>query len=281
MKSATVGRRIDAHVHLWKIARGDYDWMTPDLGVLYRDYSVADLVPLLDGADMQQVVLVQAAATEAETDFLLEIASGSDRVAGVVGWVDLAAPTAAASLRRLAASPWLKGVRPMVQFIPDVDWILRNDLAAGWDTVAELGLALDCLVTPVHLRQLHRLLTSRPQLRAVIDHAAKPAIAKREFDEWAALMTQLARDTSAVCKVSGLVTEAGSPWSVDELRPYVNHLIEQFGPRRLLFGSDWPVLNLAADYGTWMRTAESLLEGLSAPEQAAIFGGNAVAAYRL
>jgi L-fuconolactonase len=281
MNATKAGRRIDAHVHLWKIARGDYDWMSPDLGVLYRDYTVADLVPLLDRAGVQQVVLVQAAATEAETEFLLEIAAASDRVAGVVGWVDLAAPTAAASLRRLAASPWLKGVRPMVQFIPDPDWILREDLAAGWDAVADLGLALDCLVTPVHLRQLHRLLTSRPQLRAVIDHGAKPAIAQREFDEWAALMTQLAKDTSAFCKVSGLVTEAGSPWSSDDLRPYVNHLVEQFGPRRLLFGSDWPVLNLASDYETWFRTAESLLAGLTPPERTAVLGGNAARAYRL
>ena len=281
MSTTGTPRRVDAHVHLWRLARGDYDWMSPDLGVICRDFEIADLAPLLDRTGMREVVLVQAAATEAETEFLLGIAAQSRHVAGVVGWVDLAAPGVVASLHRLSASPWLKGIRPMVQFIPDPDWILRKDLAAGWDAVAGLGLALDCLVTPLHLRQLHQLLTSRPGLRAVIDHGAKPAIARHEFDEWAAWMTRLARDTTAMCKVSGLVTEAGTPWTAEDLRPYVEHLIAQFGAGRLLFGSDWPVLNLASDYETWLRTAELLLSGLTPVERSAVFGGNATAVYRL
>lgn len=277
----TTPRRIDAHVHLWQLARGDYDWMSPELGPIYRDFGLADLAPLLDRAGMGEAVLVQAAATEAETGFLLGLAQASPRIAGVVGWTELASPAAVQSLHRLAANPWLKGIRPMVQFIPDPDWLLRPDLAPAWDAVAELGLALDCLVTPIHLRQLLELLGARPRLRAVIDHAAKPYIAKREFQEWAGLMASLARDTNAYCKVSGLVTEAGVPWRAADLRPYVDHLIACFGADRLLFGSDWPVLNLASDYETWYQTAEALLAGLTAAERAAVFGGNAAAFYRL
>ena len=281
MNKPSTPRRIDAHVHLWQLARGDYDWMSPALGAIYRDFELHDLEPLLKQAEIQEIVVVQAAATVAETEFLLGQAQQSQRIAGVIGWVDFESPTATDSLKRLATHSKLKGIRPMVQFIPDPEWMLRPNLGAGWDALIDLDLALDCLVTPLHLRPLLQLLTSRPRLRAVIDHGAKPAIAGGDFHSWANQMKQLAHETTVYCKISGLVTEAGPQWTTDDLRPYVDHLLTHFGPRRLLFGSDWPVVNLAANYETWLRTADKLLDGLATEERTAIFGENAVAFYRL
>ena len=281
MSTPDLPRRVDAHVHLWRLARGDYDWMSPSLEPLFRDFDLSDLEPLLGRAKMHQAILVQAAATVAETEFLLEIAESSRRIAGVVGWVDLAAPDVLSTLRELAARPALRGIRPMIQFIPDPLWMLRPELAAGWNAIANLGLTLDCLVTPTHLEALHSLLARHPSLRAVIDHAAKPAIAGGEFTDWARAMTRIARDTHAYCKLSGLITEAGSGWKVESLRPYVEHLLAEFGPTRLLFGSDWPVVMLAGDYSTWFDAACELLRGASAAEHEAIFGSTATQCYRL
>jgi L-fuconolactonase len=277
----TAVRRIDGHVHLWNVSRGDYDWMTPDLTALYRDFGPGDLAPLLDAAGMDQAVLVQAAETVAECEFLLDIAAGSDRIAGVVGWLDMASPQFASQLESYSRNPHFKGVRPMIQDYADDGWMLAERQRPAFARLEETGTCFDCLVYPKHLDNLMVLLDRHPALRAIIDHGAKPDIAGGGFGDWAEKMSVIAARTSALCKFSGLITEAGEDWTVERLHPYTDHLLATFGPDRLVFGSDWPVLTLGADYPRWMEAANRLLADLDEAEQAKIFGGNAARFYRL
>ena len=272
---------IDAHVHFWQLARGDYDWLTPDLKAIYRDFAPADLDPLRQVYGIDGVVLVQAAATIAETEYMLGLAAETPWVRGVVGWVEFADPAAPVEMARLAANPRLKGLRPMIQDIPDDDWMLRADLDPAFRALIDLDLCFDALTLPRHLKNLLELLDRYPDLRTVICHGSKPRIRDRAFETWAADMTALARETRVLCKLSGLVTEAAADWREADLRPYVDHLLATFGPDRLIWGSDWPVCTLAASYDVWHAAALSLTADLSEPERAAVFGGNAQAFYRL
>ena len=273
--------RVDAHQHFWRLTRGDYGWLTRDQAAIYRDFGPADLAPLLARTGVTRTVLVQAAPTVAETRFLLATAATTGFVAGVVGWAPLDAPDAPGILADLARDPLLKGVRPMLHDLPDADWVLRPALAPALRAVVELGLAFDALVRPAHLRSLLMLLERHPDLRVVIDHAAKPEIAADRVEPWARDMRALATHPGVLVKLSGLVTEAGSDWSIDELRPYADHVLEHFGPARLMFGSDWPVVTIMASYEAWVAVAEALLAGLDAPARAGVFGGNATRFYRL
>jgi L-fuconolactonase len=274
--------QIDAHQHFWRPARGDYGWLTPDAHpAICRDFLPADLAPLLRDASVERTVLVQAAPTAAETDFLLDLAAETPSVAGVVGWVDLEAPDAAASIARLAARPKLVGLRPMLQDLADDAWILRPSLAPALDAIERAGLRFDALVKPRHLPHLMRLAAGRPGLRVVIDHGAKPDIAGGELEHWAAAMRALAADTAACCKLSGLVTEARADWSPPDLRPYVEVLLAAFGPGRLMWGSDWPVVNEAGGYAAWRSTALALTEACSPGDRDLIFGGVAQRFYGL
>ena len=277
----TAARRIDAHVHFWKLARGDYGWITPELAPLMRDFGPDDLRPHLAAAGIDAVVLVQAAPTAAETRFLLDIAAAEPLVAGVVGWADMAAPDAPDAVAALAENPRLRGVRPMIQDIPDTDWMLRAEPAPAFRAVAETGLRFDALVKPRHLRNLSRLLERHPDLKTVVDHGAKPDIAGGGFAAWADDIRAVAEGSAALCKLSGLATEAGAGWRADDLRPTIDHLVAVFGPDRLMFGSDWPVLTLAATYEAWLAALAACLSGLDDTALAGIFGGNAARFYGL
>ena len=268
--------RIDAHQHFWRLARGDYGWLTADaFPALYRDFRPADLAPLLEAASVERTVLVQAAPTIAETAFLLEVASVAPFVAGVVGWADFEASGAPGAIEAMSANPKLLGLRPMLQDLGDDAWILDPAQAPALDAIERIGLTLDALVKPRHLPHLMTLLTARPDLRVVIDHGAKPDIAGGHLTDWAEAMRRIARNSSAVCKLSGLVTEAAPGWREETLRPYVDILLEAFGPSRLMWGSDWPVVNMAGGYAAWHAAAEALTEGYTADERAEIFGGTA------
>lgn len=273
--------RIDAHQHFWNPTRGDYGWLTPELTTLYRSFGPQDLVPLLEAAGIQGTVLVQAAPSVEETEYMLGIADACREVLGVVGWVDFEDPADLHHLDRLARHPLLKGVRPMIQDIPDDAWMLRPDLDWAFRALIAHDLAFDALTFPRHLKHLRTLLHRYPEMRVVIDHASKPDIARGDFDDWADDMRVLADETSAFVKLSGLVTEAGEGWQVEDLRPYVDLLLEAFGPARIIFGSDWPVATLASSYQRWVDAAETLTETCSPGERLAIFGGNAVEFYRL
>lgn len=272
--------RIDAHQHFWKLGRGDYGWLTPELTPLYRDYLPADLAPLLGAGGVDGTVLVQAAPTLAETRFLLALAARTDFVLGVVGWVDFESPDAPETIAALATDPLLRGLRPMIQDIADVDWMLRPQLGPAFQALVAHDLAFDALTLPRHLPNLLRLLERHPQMRVVVDHGSKPAIRDGAFRPWAEDMAALARDTGAYCKLSGLVTEAAADWTVADLAPYVDHLLQCFGPERLIWGSDWPVCRLAASYEGWLEAALRLV-GPDPDAHAAVFGGAARRFYGL
>ncbi|WGR95595.1 amidohydrolase family protein [Bradyrhizobium sp. ISRA443] len=271
--------RIDAHHHVWTLARADYGWLTPELAPIYRDFGLADLAPHLAAAGIEGTILVQAAPTEAETAFMLDIAKGAELVRGVVGWIDFDADDAVARIDAIAARELLVGLRPMVQDIADDDWLLRPALTAQCEAMARHHLVFDALVLPRHLPRLMQVVDRHPDLQFVLDHFGKPQLASGEIAGWKNDVTRLAARANVVCKLSGLVTEAAPNWKVDDLREAVDHVLGCFGPRRMLWGSDWPVVNLAGGYASWFAASESLLADLSADEKAAIYGGNAARIY--
>ncbi len=281
--SVSVAGLVDAHHHYWRPSRGDYGWLTPALGVLHRDWLPDDLRPLLAAHGVAATVLVQAAATEAETDELLRIAAAEPSVAGVVGWVDLEARDAAARIDRLVARAGgrLLGLRPMLQDLDDADWIARPALDAAFEAMAAHGLVLDLLARPGHLDAARERLLRQPHLCAVLDHCGKPGIAAGADPQWQAGVAALARDTGAYCKLSGLLTEAPPGAGIDALAPWVEHVFACFGPQRVLWGSDWPVLNLAGDYAGWLDLARALVRRHAPGAEAAVFAGNARTLYAL
>jgi len=271
--------RIDAHHHLWTLARGDYGWLTPDLTPIYRDFHLSDLAPHLSAAGIEGTILVQAAPTEAESTFLLDIAENTEVVRGVVGWTDFDAADGAARIDELAARNLLVGLRPMVQDIDDDNWLLGPTLAPLLAAMARNGLVFDALVLPRHLPRLLRVIDSHPDLKFVLDHCSKPRLAAGEIAIWQRDIALLAQYPNIVCKLSGLVTEAAPDWQIADLRQAVDHVRACFGPQRMLWGSDWPVVNLAGGYAKWFAAAETLLADLSPDEKADIFGGNAARIY--
>lgn len=271
---------IDAHFHSWQIARGDYGWLTPALDPIYRDVNVPDWQAQAQAVGVTSGILVQAAPTEAETAHLLALADQHPSVLGVVGWVDGLAPDALQRVQTLARHPKLKGLRPMLQDIPDPDWILQPALQPLLALMAELGLVFDALVKPVHLPRLLALAERHPSLSIVIDHAAKPDIAAGQWQPWADDMQRLADQTQATCKLSGMLTEAGADSAPQVCRPWAEHVLACFGSDRVLWGSDWPVLELAGSYGAWWQVCQEYTRHLTQGERAAVFGGNALRVYR-
>lgn len=274
---------IDAHQHFWRLEEPWFEWPTPDLAPIHRDYSPGDLAPLLARGKIDGTVLVQVAARADETVNLIRIAERTDFVRAVVGWVDLEDRGAVADLERLKAHRKFRGVRPMIQAIADVDWMLRPTLEPALKAVQHLGMTFDALVKPQHLAALIVFADRYPGLPIVVDHSAKPEIARGRvgFERWAPVMKVLAQRPNVFCKLSGLLTEAGGRTSPSDLAPFIDHLLHVFGPKRLMWGSDWPVVELAAPYGTWLDMVRIHLDGLSPDEQAAIFGGVASSFYRL
>ncbi|HEY1881002.1 MAG TPA: amidohydrolase family protein [Caulobacteraceae bacterium] len=274
--------RIDAHQHFWRIERGDYGWLTPDLGVIYRDYLPGDLAPLIERSGMEATVLIQAAPSPAETAFLIDLAARTPFVAGVIGWVDFEAPDAAIQIANLSASPKVVGLRPMIQDLADDAWMLRPTLAPAIEAMTEAGLTFDALVMPRHLPILRQFADRWPGLRIVIDHGAKPNIMAGALEPWASEIRAIASESECFCKLSGLVTEAAPGRAEGDLWPYVDALFDAFGPRRLMWGSDWPVLNRSCDYLTWLDIASRGVTRHVGPTDAEwIFGRTAAAFYGL
>ncbi|MBE9607287.1 amidohydrolase family protein [Acetobacteraceae bacterium H6797] len=274
---------LDAHQHFWRLERGDYGWLGPHLGPLWRDFMPEDLRPLLARTGVSRTVLVQAAPTEAETDFLLDIAARTDFVAGVVGWLDLDSVGFPDRLAHYAAQPKLVALRPMVHDLDDDHWLLRPRVLRHMELVAEAGLRFDLLLRPRHLLVAAEALRRVPSLKAVVDHCAKPDIALGRFDPWRADIAAIARQPGVYCKLSGLVTEASHhDWALEDLRPCIEHVLGLFGPERLIFGSDWPVCTLAASYGEVCNSIRALLAPYCGPqEMAGVFGCNGARFYGL
>ncbi|MGR3662570.1 MAG: amidohydrolase family protein [Paracoccaceae bacterium] len=275
---------IDAHQHFWNPARGDYGWMPKDNETLYRPYGPADLAAQLTQAGVDKTVLVQAAATIEETEYMLGIADATDFVGGVVGWINFEQPSHLHHLTRLADHPKFLGVRPMIQDISDVNWMLHDDIQWAYKALIDQGLRFDALGKPAHLANFLTLLKRYPDMKVVIDHCMKPVIAGstlETFQYWADGMSRLANETGAYCKLSGLITEAGENWTIDDLRPYADHVINAFGPERVMWGSDWPVVRLCGEYSDWHAAAKFLTVNLGVKDQARIFGGSAAEFYNI
>jgi L-fuconolactonase len=271
--------RIDSHQHFWKLSRGDYGWLTPDKGPIYRDFGPADLAPIRVRNAIDRTIIVQAAPTIAETQYMLEIAAAEPSVAGVVGWVDFEADDAPDRIAELARDRLLVGLRPMVHDIADDDWLLRADIAPALRATASAGLVFDALVRPRHLSRVLVVADRHPDLQIVVDHGAKPFIRKRRLDPWRADIAALAARPNIACKLSGLANESRPDWTARDLAPYVDHLLAAFGPARLMWGSDWPVVDLAGGYDRWLAAATETTAGLAAPDRDAIFGGTAQRIY--
>jgi L-fuconolactonase len=264
---------VDAHQHLWDPARREYPWMA-GLAVLRRSYTVDDLRAAA-GPDVTATVLVQTVSSAVETAEFLATATGSaGLVAGVVGWVDLTAPELA-----VPDGP-LVGVRHQVEDEPDPEWLLRPEVCRGLRQLAGAGLVYDLLVRPPQRPAGLAVARRMPELRFVLDHAGKPGIAEGEWESWASWIDELARLPNLVCKLSGLVTEADwTSWTAAAIRPYAEHVLDRFGADRVMFGSDWPVCDLAGGYGAVLKLTRDLLGGASAAERAAVLGGTARRVY--
>lgn len=274
--------RIDAHHHFWHPARGDYGWMPDDDPVLSRPYGPADLAPDLAAAGVKRTVLVQAAPSLEETEYMLGLADATEHVAAVIGWIDFEDPRRRRHLRRLSRHPRFRGVRPMIQDLPDDHWMHGREVQWAFRAVAEAGLVFEALGFPRHVLPFLELCRRYPDLRIVLDHGLKPQIGVADaFGPWAEGMSMLAGETNAFCKISGLVTEAGPDWSVQALKPYVDHLLGAFGPERLMWGSDWPVCRLRTEYGGWVAATETLLAHLPEAARARIWAGTAAEVYRI
>jgi L-fuconolactonase len=270
---------VDAHQHFWSIARDDYGWLTRDLGALYRDFLPRDLENHLKDHGITHTVLVQAAPSIEETEYLLGLADATPWVAAVVGWIDIADRAHHRHLERWSRHAKFRAIRPMLQDIAQTDWALRPECTWAYDAIQDLDLHFEFLGTPRHLPVALRLLERHPRLRMVLDHALKPQIRNHAFEPWATEMASMARNEGVVCKLSGLVTEARTGWTLADLKPYVDHVISEFGPGRVMWGSDWPVVNLNGSYESWRAVTLALVGAHSGV--AAILGETARRVYRM
>ncbi|MCA1407109.1 amidohydrolase family protein [Ensifer sp. IC3342] len=270
---------IDAHQHYWTLGLGHNNWPGPDLAPIYRDFGPDDLKPHLAAAGISRTILVQAAPNVKETEFLLSLAEREETVAAVVGWVNILAADAVSDIRRLKASPKLKGIRPMLQSILETAWILQPQAIVTLQALPQLDMRFDALIQPRHLPIIAALADQVPELAIVVDHGAKPFIAAGKLEPWQSDMAALARRPNVHVKLSGLVTEAGGGRSVERLRPYASHLLDVFGADRVMFGSDWPVVLLDADYAAWFAAARDLTADRTQSEKEAIFSGTAARFY--
>jgi L-fuconolactonase len=280
--------RIDAHQHFWDPGRKDYGWIDDLQGEaadrLRRPILPPDLAPLLTAEQIDATVLVQAAPTEAEGQFLLSLADRQAFIAGVVVWLDMDASDFEERLDALRGRAKFVGVRPMIHDIRDANWMLRPNVRRAFAILERQQICFDFLVRPVHFPPLLEILEAFPRLRAVLDHIGKPQIGARQWEPWATGFARVASYPNVYCKLSGMITEAShTAWAAVDLEPYVRHAIERFGPERCMFGSDWPVCTLAGSYPQVLGALEQALAplGLDSAAQQRIWGGTAAAFYGL
>jgi L-fuconolactonase len=255
--------------------------LTPDVPKLYRRFGYTDVKPLLDQGNVEGVVLIQAAPSVAETEYLLGVAASVPWILGVVGWIDFDAADAIDTLTDLARDPKLVGIRPMLQDIADPNWILNPCRSAVLDAMQRHRLVFDALVRPVHLNAIEQLAAAHPQLAIVIDHAAKPSIGSRPDASWASGMQRIALYPNVVCKLSGLLTELVPGTDTGSIDRFARLLLATFAPHRVIWGSDWPVLTTAGTYAEWLGLSERCLSQLEPHDLDAVMGGNAIRTYRL
>jgi L-fuconolactonase len=274
--------RIDAHQHFWRYNSDEFDWIDDSMSVLRRDFMPGDLKPELERARFRGSVAVQARQSLEETRWLLELASSSLQILGVVGWVDLRSPDVRTQLQEFAGNPKLVGVRHVVQGEPDDRFMLRPDFQRGIAMLEEFDLAYDILIYPKHLPVAAEFVQHFPRQRFVLDHLAKPFIKAGKVQPWDSGMRELARFPNAFCKLSGMVTEADwQNWKLEHMKPYLDIALDCFGPERLMIGSDWPVCTVAAPYARTINVVLDYFAKHSSDVQEAVFGGNAQRFWKL
>lgn len=272
---------VDSHHHFWDLGIRSYDWMPKD-SPLRVNYLPDDLRPLLGAASVDATVIVQAHPSVEETKWLLKIAEETEFVAGVVGWVDLLDPGVGDTLDELQPSPYFKGIRHLWEIEEDPAWLAKSQAIAGLKEVESRGLCYDFLVRPPNLPHVPRIMEQVPNLKAVIDHIAKPNIQEREVEPWLTLMREVASIDGMRCKVSGMTTEADMlNWTEADLMPYIQHVLGMFGADRLMFGSDWPVSTQATTYDRWADTVRNVLVNLPEEPSSFVFGETAIRFYDL
>lgn len=270
--------RIDAHQHYWQLENEWTNWPTNDLKAIYKDFLPENLEPHLNKHQIDQTIVVQAAPKEEETKFLLKLAEDHESIAGVVGWLDLADSSFPERFTKYKQHPKFVGIRPMLQDLADDRWILRPDVKSNLKILIEHDFPIDLLIYPKHFPHIVELLTEFPTLRAVIDHCAKPNIKEQEWNVWAEGIAKVAEYPSIMCKISGLITEADhQAWKPTEIQPYIEHVCQVFGSKRVMFGSDWPVCQLAGTYDEVIK----IVEGTFSQDQALVFGENAREFYKI
>lgn len=275
--------RIDAHQHYWTISRGDYGWITPELPKVYRDFLPEDLKPLLSKHDLDGTILVQAAPTLEETEYILSLAEADETILGVVGYLDLNDPNCIQHHRQFAKHPKYVGFRIMIQDMPDARAILAPHFVEALKYFEQADVPVDLLVTSGQLEPVMKLMEQVPQLRGVIDHLAKPEIRSGRLQPWAEQMQQLAAYPKLYCKISGMVTEADHDnWQLEQFEPYIRTVMDAFGTERIMFGSDWPVCLLAASYDEVVQIVEQAIPAdWPSESRKRLFGGNAKTFYKL
>lgn len=273
---------IDAHQHFWHYNPENHSWISDNMAVLKKDFLPADLEKLLVQNNFQGCVAVQADQCEEETDFLVELSQDYPIIKGVVGWVDLRAKDIEERLSRFSLVPNIKGFRHVVQDEPDDQFMLWSDFKNGLGHLEKHGFTYDILIFPKQLGAALQSVKKFPHQKFVVDHIAKPPIQTGEIAEWKKTLQSIAAHDNVMCKLSGMVTEADwSSWSYDDLLPYMDVVLEAFGTERVMFGSDWPVCQLAAQYHDVLNVVRKFIGTLSFYEQEKILGLNAINFYDL
>ena len=273
---------IDAHHHLWRYIPPGQSWMSDGMEVLRRDFLVDDLRAAITGVGITGTIVVEAERSIEETLWLSKIAANDDLIRGIVGWAPLTHPEIASELEQLAQLPKLRGIRHPIHDEPDDQFLLREDFNRGIAALKQFNLRYDILIFEKHLPQTIQFVDRHPDQVFIVDHIAKPRIRDRALSPWKDNLCELARRQNVYCKLSGMVTEADwSTWSPECLSPYIDVVLEAFGPRRLMFGSDWPVVTLASSYKRWWETVRITLAQLSPSEQEWILSRTAVESYGL
>jgi L-fuconolactonase len=273
--------KVDAHQHFWKFDPIRDNWITEDMEVIRHDFHPHDLRPLLDANGLNSCIAVQADQSENETNFLLSLATENDFIKGVVGWIDLCADTIHEQLEHYSQFPKLKGFRHILQAEP-IEFILKPEFQRGISALQLYGFTYDILIYPQHLSVTLDLIGGSNEQKFILDHLAKPNIKNGTSATWASDLKKLASHKNVFCKLSGMVTEADhKAWTKEDIYPYMDKALEFFGPERLLFGSDWPVCQLAASYGQVCDLMNDYLDRLTIHEQELIWGKNATLFYNL
>ena len=273
---------IDSHHHFWKYDPIEYDWIDDSMKVIRKDFLPESLELTIREAGVDGVISVQARQSVEETSWLLEMARQNKFIKGVVGWLPLINDDIEVELEKYSGNKLLKGLRHVIQGEPDPKFMLRKDFNSGVSLLKKYSMAYDILIVERQLPNMIRFVDQHPDQVFVLDHIAKPLIAKHELSLWKENIQELARRENVSCKISGMVTEADfNSWTPPQLQPYFDVVLEAFGADRLLFGSDWPVCLVATSYKNWMDLVQKSISELSKIEQAQIMGENAIRLYQL